>query len=58
MGGWPIQTYLKENVHKTTPLNLGTFSTTSLRMLKGSLGAKNEIITGGYGRETYNHWFK
>jgi hypothetical protein len=27
-------------------------------MLKGSLGAKNEIITGGYGRETYNHWFQ
>ena len=43
---------------QNNPLNLGTFSTTSLRMLKGSLGAKNEIITGGYGRETYNHWFQ
>ena len=36
---------------QNNPLNLGTFSTTSLRMLKGSLGAKSEIIKGGYGRE-------
>ena len=43
---------------QNNPLNLGTFSTTSLRMLKGSLGAKSEIIKGGYGRETYNHWFQ
>ena len=40
------------------PLNLGTFNTTSLRMLKGTLGPKSEIISGGYGRETYNHWFQ
>ena len=43
---------------QNNPLNLGTFSATSLRMLKGSLGAKSEIIKGGYGRETYNHWFQ
>ena len=43
---------------QNNPLNLGTFSTTSLRMLKGSLGPKSQIISGGYGRETYNHWFQ
>ena len=40
------------------PLNLGTFTRTSLRMLKGTLGPKSQIISGGYGRETYNHWFQ
>ena len=40
------------------PLNLGTFSQTSLRMLIGDLGPKSEIIQGGYGNYTYDHWFQ
>ena len=43
---------------QNNPLNLGVFDRTSLRMLKGILGPKSEIIAGGYGRETYNHWFQ
>ena len=43
---------------KNNPLNLGTFSQTSLRLLIGSLGPKSEIIEGGYGNNTYNHWFQ
>jgi len=43
---------------QNNPLNLGTFNTTSLRVLTGSLGPKSQIIPGGYGRETYNHWFQ
>ena len=40
------------------PLNLGTFDRTSLRLLKGTLGPKSQIIQGGYGNDTYNNWFK
>lgn len=49
------------------PLNLGTFNTTSLRYLKGSLGPQNKVVgyrdtnqtsNGGFGGGTYNHWFK
>lgn len=49
------------------PLDLGTFSSTSLRYLKGSLGPKNQVVgrrdtnqysNGGFGGGTYNHWFK
>ena len=40
------------------PLNLGTFTRTSLRLLIGDLGARNQIISGGYGEYTYNHWFQ
>lgn len=49
------------------PLNLGTFSTTSLRYLRGSLGPKNKVIgradtnqisNGGFGGGTFNHWFR
>jgi hypothetical protein len=43
---------------QNNPLNLGVFSTTSLRLLKGTLGPKSQVISGGYGRETYNHWFQ
>ena len=43
---------------QNNPLNLGVFNRTSLRMLKGTLGPKSQIISGGYGRETYNHWFQ
>jgi hypothetical protein len=50
-----------------SPLDLGTFDTTSLRYLKGSLGPKNQVVgrrdtnqysNGGFGGGTYNHWFK
>jgi len=49
------------------PLDLGTFSSTTLRYLKGSLGPKNQVVgsrdtnqysNGGFGGGTYNHWFK
>lgn len=49
------------------PLVLGTFSTTSLRYLRGTLGPQNKVIgykdtsqnsNGGFGGGTYNHWFK
>jgi hypothetical protein len=49
------------------PLNLGTFSQTSLRCLRGSLGPQNKVIgyrdtnqssNGGFGGGAYNHWFK
>jgi hypothetical protein len=52
---------------RNNPLNLGTFSQTSLRYLKGSLGPQNQLIgrsdtgqtsNGGFGGGTYNHWFK
>jgi len=43
---------------QSNPLNLGRFSQTSLRLLTGSLGPKSQIIEGGYGNYTYNHWFK
>lgn len=48
------------------PLNLGTFSSTSLRYLKGSLGPKNKIVgyadtnqlsNGGFGGGAYTNWF-
>ena len=40
------------------PLNLGTFSQTSVRLLIGDLGPRSEIIQGGYGNYTYDHWFQ
>jgi hypothetical protein len=40
------------------PLNLGTFSQTSLRLLIGNLGPQSQIIQGGYGNYTYDHWFQ
>ena len=49
------------------PLNLGTFTSTSLRYLKRSLGPQNKVIgradtnqtsNGGFGGGTYNHWYK
>jgi len=43
---------------QNNPLNLGTFSQTSLRLLIGNLGARNQVIQGGYGNYTYNHWFQ
>ena len=43
---------------QNNPLNLGVFDRTTLRMLKGTLGPRSQIISGGYGRETYDHWFQ
>jgi len=40
------------------PLNLGRFDTTAVRFLTGTLGPRSEIIQGGYGNYTYNHWFQ
>lgn len=49
------------------PLLLGTFSQTTLRYLKGTLGAEykpigradtRQISNGGIGGGTYNHWFQ
>jgi hypothetical protein len=49
------------------PLVLGTFSTTSLRYLKGTLKQEYKLIgsadtnstsNGGYAGGTYNHWFQ
>lgn len=51
---------------KNNPLELGVFSRTSLRYLRGSLGPKNQVVgykdtnqtsNGGFGGGTYNHWF-
>jgi hypothetical protein len=52
---------------KDNPLNLGSFSQTSLRLLKGTLGPTSQVIgradrwdtsNGGYGGGTFNHWFQ
>lgn len=52
---------------QNNPLVLGTFSQTSLRYLKGTLGAQykpigradtNQYSNGGIGGGTYNHWFQ
>ena len=40
------------------PLALGTFNETTLRYLTGRLGGANEVVAGGYGGGTLNHWFK
>jgi hypothetical protein len=55
----------QRSVHN--PLVLGTFSNTSLRYLKGTLGPQNKVVgradtnqnsNGGFGGGTYNHWFQ
>lgn len=52
---------------QANPLVLGTFSDTSLRYLRGSLGPKHQVVgradtrsqsNGGFGGGTYNHWFQ
>jgi hypothetical protein len=51
---------------QNNPLNLGTFSQTTLRYLKGTLGPQwkvigradtNQTSNGGIGGGTFNHWF-
>lgn len=57
----------QRNRTQNNPLDLGTFSQTSLRYLKGTLGPKNQLVGykdssleshGGFGGGAYNHWFK
>ena len=52
---------------QNNPLVLGSFSTTSVRRLRGSLGPKYQVVgradtryesNGGFGGGTYNHWFQ
>jgi hypothetical protein len=40
------------------PLPIGSFTQTSIRYLRGNLGSKNRVNSGGYGGGTTNHWFK
>lgn len=40
------------------PLLIGTFDQTSIRYLTGTLGPLSQVVSGGYGGGTYNHWFK
>ena len=48
----------QEKRSQHNPLDLGTFYQTSLRLLIGDLGMRSQIVQGGYGNYTYNHWFK
>ena len=52
---------------QNNPLVLGSFDTTALKYLKGSLGPLNKVVgradsnqqsNGGFGGGTYNHWFQ
>lgn len=38
--------------------DIGTFSTTSLRYLTGTLGPLSQVTADGYGGGEYNHWYK
>ena len=40
------------------PLPLGSFSSTTIRLLTGNLGPESRPNTGGYGGGSFNHWFK
>ena len=40
------------------PLPLGSFSSTSIRLLTGNLGPISRPNRGGYGGGSFNHWFK
>ena len=52
---------------QNSPLILGNFNQTSLRVLTGTLGPLNQVVgradtnqysNGGFGGGTYNHWFQ
>ena len=49
---------LQDRRSSKNPFPLGTFRDTSLRYIKGKLGPKNEVISGGYGGGEYNHWYQ
>ena len=40
------------------PFPIGSFTQTSVRYLRGKLGPTNQVVQGGYGGNTFNHWFK
>ena len=40
------------------PLPLGSFNSTSIRLLTGNLGPISRPNRGGYGGGSFNHWFK
>tara|TARA_R100000231_G_scaffold4021_3_gene6927 strand:+ start:2026 stop:2754 length:729 start_codon:yes stop_codon:yes gene_type:complete len=40
------------------PLQIGSFNQTSIRLLNGSLNKTRRLNSGGYGSDTFNHWFK
>ena len=40
------------------PLQIGSFNSTSIRLLRGNLGPVSRPNRGGYGGGTFNHWFK
>ena len=40
------------------PLSLGQVSSTTVKYLRGKLGAEHKVVQGGYGGGTLNHWFK
>ena len=40
------------------PFPIGSFAQTSVRYLRGKLGPTNQVVNGGYGGNTFNHWFK
>lgn len=42
---------------RNNPLFLGTFSSTGLRYLQGTLEATYTLQSDGFGGGTYNHWF-
>jgi hypothetical protein len=53
--------------NQDNPLVLGSFATTSIRYLKGTLGPVNQVVgradtnqqsNGGYGGGSYNHWYQ
>lgn len=53
--------------NQNNPLALGSFDTTSIRYLKGTLGPANQVVgradtnqqsNGGYGGGSYNHWYQ
>jgi len=46
----------QRSVHN--PLVLGTFSSTSVRYLRGTLKQDYVVQQNGYGGGTYNHWFQ
>ena len=48
----------KQNTRSAkNPFSLGSFGELTLRYLTGSLGPKNKVISGGYGKGEYNHWY-
>ena len=43
---------------QNNPLTLGPFNQLTIRLLTGTLGPVNKVVTNGYGGGSYNHWFR